>query len=801
MITSYISTAIRAIGHHLQHFMLNVIGLSVGLAAAILVALYAQNELQVDAHQPNAERTFRVSQFFTSLNMGGPISNYDALNEYKTQSTEIEEIFTLQVTPKLNGDYFKNDNYYKLENVMATTPNLLKFVDINLLRGDLNLALTEPNHLALNETETRRVFGTIDAIGQTIMKGNERYTLAAVFSDLSDNTHFAFEGLSAITEAQPNFRLNNSYTYIRLVANADSEAVLAGLNAFYNDLVYPSQDPGFVSIGLTGLSDIHLYSDSQYEFKPNGSMTVVIVCFSLSFLLISLAAFNFINISVAQSAKRAKEVGVRKALGASKTQIVTQFLIESMLVTLFSFAMACVFVEALLPWFNNMVGRQLVLNYISVFGIYMTLSVLFIGLVAGAYPAFFMSAFTAKQVLSGDLHRGKTATRVRKSLLTIQASLSISLIIGAITLQQQIDHLANLSVGYEKEQRLEVVDLPSNLLFTEKSPGILSRINGIEGIDSVSLIDSSLTRSFNTSSSVTSDNGVLDETVIPFIGVGYNAAETLGLTLIAGRDFNPSFGADWYTRTKENGKASIVITESLAKMAGYTEPQDAIGKQWRAPNNSRGEMTMIITGVIKDLTIGSARESTSPVILICGYTWSNKSNIVARFEPGQYQNVANSISTVVTEELNIYTPTIEKVSENYNALYKEESRVSKIVAIFSGLAIFLTCVGLYGLASFATLRKQKEIAVRKVLGASRLSIVNLIAKEFLTLVFISVLIAYPLTYWVVGDWLANFNERVSQATDVYLLAFIVVLSVTWITVASIALKASSKRPSLILRYE
>ncbi|WP_105253399.1 ABC transporter permease [Pseudoalteromonas sp. T1lg75] len=800
MFTSYLSSAVRAFIKHKQHFFLNLFGLSVGLAAAILVALFTRFEMAVDQYQPNAERTYRLSQYFTVMGTSAPITNLYAVRDL-AKGTDIEDIFALQMHPRLSGDFNANGNFFKMEDLFAATTNIRDFIQLDVLYGDLDATLAAPNKMALSESEAIRLFGRADALGETISKGQIRYQVTAIFKDLPDSTHFTFAGLVAMVKEAPNYRINNFYTYVRFSEQANIAAEQALFAKAYAQLVYPNQEMGFVEVSFQPLTDIHLHANSRYELKANGSSTVVVISFSLSILLIVLAAFNFINMSIAQAAKRAKEVGVRKALGASKRQVINQFLLESVLITLLAALLACILVELVLPTFNQLVERDLVLAYFSDFGLLLVAIVLLVGVLAGAYPAFFMSAFSAKRVLSGDIQRGRSASLVRKTLLILQASLSIALIIGAFSLQQQLQHLQSIPVGYEKQYRLEVDDIPARDLYISQNHALTQRINNIDGVLASSISDASFTSTFNTSFSITSDNGVLRDSVIPFVGVGFDIVESLGLALVAGRDFNRAHGSDWYNQDAQgNSHASILISESLVQQAGYSNPEDAIGKLWYSKDDDRQDV-MRIVGVVADITMGSARDESSPLILICGLSWANEGKLIIKFEPHLFESVKAQVKQLLADELKVYNPDLELVADNYQALYKNDQRISVLVNVFSLLAIFLTMLGTFGLASFSALRRQKEVAVRKVLGASRISLVNLLAKEYLLLVAISTVIAFPLTYWFVGQWLANFNERIEQALWVYGVAAVTVAAITWLTVATLAFKAASTRPSLTLRYE
>ncbi|CAD2226254.1 ABC transporter, permease protein [Pseudoalteromonas sp. 3J6] len=798
MFINYLVTALRSFKQQKQHFILNLLGLSIGLAAAILVALFAQNELSYDSQQPHAERVYRVGQDYSKLGLSViPIFNYSQAAK-ATEYSQVEEVFGLTMvswTREAMVDVQYLDQGFKLNDLYGATPNIENFININTLAGDLKNAMSTPESLALSESEALRIFGTINVIGNTLQHEQGQYTVRAVFADLPSNTHFAFKNLVYVKHDPNNLMVNSSYVYMRLAPQADPKALADTLSKQY----FNGQMAGQVAIELHPLLDLHLTAKSPFEMKAGGAKQVVTICAGLSVLLILIAGFNFINMTVAQSAKRAKEVGVRKALGASKLQLVTQFLAESTLVALLSMIIACVLVELLLPSFNQLVDRELIVSYFSAFGLGIMAVVIAVGILAGLYPALFISSFSAKRVLSGDLQRGNTAIWVRKCLLTLQASLAIGLIIASVTLLKQLSHLQSLPLGYQTQQRLVVSELPVQSVFTQQPSALINRLTAIDGVEQATVIDTRLTVSINNTLQPTWPNGESSGGITPVIGSGFDIVKGLGLTLIAGRDFNREFSSDWATRANGVTTVGTIITETVAKQAGYSNVADIVGQKIKDTGRN---VDMQVVGVVKDVKVGNAQDANSNIMFLCGYNYLTPvSEVILTVNVQNLPAIKQAVITALAEVSNIYEPKINLLAENYKAVLKGDERVSLVVLIFTGLAVFLTCLGTFGLASFATIRRQKEVAVRKVLGASRISIMNLLAKEFLILVLGSVAIAYPLTYWLVGDWLANFNERVDQALWVYLVAALSVTAITWLTVASLAFKAASTRPSLTLRYE
>ncbi|TLX45978.1 ABC transporter permease [Pseudoalteromonas phenolica] len=798
MIFNYLITALRAFKQQKQHFLLNVIGLSVGLAAAILVALFAKNELSFDKQQPDADRVYRVAQDYSKLGLGTiPIYSYTRGTQ-ALDFSQVEDVFALKMvefTREAEVDVKHNNEGFKLNNLYAATANIEDFIAMDVLAGNIKEAMSTPNSLALSESEALRIFGTVNVVGETLNHANGSYTVRAVFADLPDNTHFGFQALVYAEHISENLFQTSHYVYLKLTPGTDIPALEKQLTeqAFTGDF------KGRIFIELHSILDLHLTAKSPFEMKTGGTKQVVTICVGLSILLVLIASFNFINMTVAQSTKRAKEVGVRKALGASKTQLVGQFLSESVLVAVLSMMLACVLVELVIPSFNNLVDRELVLNYASSFGVGIVIVAIAVGVLAGLYPAFFISSFSAKRVLSGDLQRGSTAIWVRKSLLTFQASLAIGLIIGSATLLQQLSHLQSLPLGYQTAQRLVISEVPVGEVFTQQPSAVVNKLLAIEGVQHLGVIDTQLTRSINNTLRPTWPNGEESGGITPVVGTSFEVVKSLGLELLAGRDFSREFAGDWANRVDGITYVGTIVTETVAKQAGFTNVADILGKSIKDVGRN---VDMRVIGVVADVKIGNAQNANTDIMFLLGFNYLNPtSEVVLTVNPQNALSIRQQAAEVLAQHANVFEPKIELLSDSYKAVLRGDERISQVVLIFTALAVFLTCLGTFGLASFAAARRQKEVAVRKVLGASRISIVNILAKEFLVLVGVSIAIAYPVTYLLVGDWLANFNDRIDQTVWVYGIAAIVVAGITWVTVASLAFKAASTRPSLILRYE
>jgi putative ABC transport system permease protein len=802
MIVNYFVTALRAIKKDKQHFFLNVSGFSVGIAAAILMALFVQHELSYDKHQPDSERVYLAHTDWTSIGLQAiSQSSYSNAETFKNHS-QVEDIFRLVKSDdlsRLNLGGSKlvqvDGNDYRLNNFYSASTNILDFIALDIIAGDITQALTQPNQLVLSESEALRLFGESLVVGRTLKNQQGQYTIGAIFKDLAQNSHAQFDSL--IHMPAKFIQEGQGYAYYKLLANTDIASFEQQLTTKLHKS-WGQEGSSTITMTLINMEDLHLKSNGPFVMKEGGSSTVLQICIALSVMLIVIASINFINLNIAQSAKRAKEVGVRKALGASKWQLVGQFLTESFLVVTLAALIAFTLVETSLPVFNQMVDRQLSLN--SGFILSASILILAIGLLSGLYPALFVASFSAKRVLSGDLVRGATAVFVRKLTLCLQGALSVGLIIAAIFLSQQINLIDNLAVGYEKSSRLVIKELPSEALYTQKNNSLLTSIRNFPGVEQVTLSSIDLTNDIKGSLYLSWPNGETLTGPQPTIATGYYAVETLGLTLLAGRDFSPQFSGDWYQiDDAKNSTVGVLVSRRMVELAGYPSPESVIGLTLM---DTESKLTAKVVGVIENVKVGSARQQALPISINLGfYGPLSTGHIIIKASNANMAKLRSQVRQLIRQELHLSDVKITTLADDYANAHKNEHRALEMVTLFSLLAIFLSCLGTFGLASFATLRRQKEVAMRKVLGASRLSIVNLLAKEFLLLVAISIVIAYPLSYWLIGDWLANFNERIEQTVWVYVIAAAMITVITWLTVASLAFKAASSRPSLTLRDE
>lgn len=788
-IHNYAKSGMRAITRHKLSLLVSVMGLSVAIATILLMAVYTIHELSYDKEHPNADRTYRVMEMVVDSGRKYSMTSPHGFQHYK-KIPGVEDYVGL-----IKGDWLietnvqANGGYIQLQGVYAATEHVLDFFKIQVVSGSIKKALEEPDKIALSESEAIRFFGKPDVVDQVLITGKQTWTVVAVFKDLPANTHLDIKALIASRPFEGNMG-KLAYTYIRVSANADIGQISTAITQVMADIW---QATG-VDFYLQPLLAIHLDSNLKEEMKTGGSHLVVTLALILCTLLVFIVGFSSIYMGLARIFARGKDAGIQQYIGASKRRLIAQCIIASVVLYIVSGILACVIAYLYLGEFNLLVSRTLELNFTDI--ITVAIFCILLGVLSGRYIAFYISTFNPNRVLSGDLHQSKTAIALRRIVLVLQSAISIGFVIAAFSFFCQLGFLKNLSTHYERTNRLQVIDIsPGKLFFhesfafgghhdmalpelerivRESSDSLAREIKNIDGVISATPTDFDLTRQLSAGVRRFTIQGMeAFPQVFGYGGVGYNAAAVLGLDLIAGRDFIRE--TDLFN--SQDNTLSIFIPESMVSQAGFADAEAAIGKTAQFAAGPFDNINATIIGVFKDITLGSIKEDSFPMIFGGGLSWAQSANLVFQVDKDN-QKVREEITTLLGNRLQLYPPVIESVAQNYDLIYQQDHKMARLIFTLSGIAVMLSVISLVGLSALAVSQRNKEIADRKAQGSSRLNVLWLLAKEQLLMTVIGLVLVSPIAFWLIEKWLENYNARIEQTIFVYLAAGLLIAAVT-----------------------
>jgi putative ABC transport system permease protein len=825
MFKNYFGVALRSIlGNKLFSFI-NLFGLAVGLASAILIGLYVANERSYDHFQPNADRLYRVSRdyyaFSNSEDLRIATLAPRAAPLLKADFPEIEAVARTVLSGQ--GLIARDDQVFYEEGIHFADPELFDVFAFEWLAGDPAKALRTPSEMVITESVARKYFGNESPIGQKLKLENiVDMTITGVIRDLPDNTHLRGRIFMPLTgflnligeESAQSWNNNMTHTYIRLAPGADIAALETALPAFMNR--HLGQDVSQLNgLRVMKVTDIHLRSELQGEMREPGSMATVVSLATIALGIVLIACFNFMNLSTARSVLRGKEVGVRKTIGAARKQLVLQFLGESIGMTFAATLVAVVLVELVLPVFNGFTGRTLVFDVLrnSSLQLALGLLVLGVGCVAGSYPALYLSAFKPAQVLKSRVRFSLKDRVFRNLLVVLQFSISIVLVIATSVVILQTRYARNLDLGFDREQVVVLTGSPSQGLPNwETLRQELLRQPGVSEVTASSIVPGM--ENANALMVRTATNP--EARALPRMFVDYGFFETYGVDLVAGRLFNEEFPADRLPDLGQGGPVgafgtadamkqmagNFILNESAVRDLGWT-PEEAIDQPLEVyADDGRLGINGRIVGVVADSNFESLRFSVKPVLFILAHPSIGALPIASVRISGE--DIAGTLARIdTTWETFIPQFPISRrfLSDSFEALYQGDTRLGQMFSSFAALAILVACLGLFGLATFNAQRRTKEIGVRKVMGGSVWSIVLLLTNDFSKLVLLSNLIAWPVAYFTMNNWLQNFAYRIDLTPLVFIGSGLIALCIAWVTVGGTAAKAATQKPVLALRYE
>ncbi len=800
MIANYIKIAFRNILKYKFFSAINIFGMTIGIASCLLIILYVTNELSYDQFHADANRIYQVG---LHGKMGGQDITVSQTCPPMAAAlvSDIPEIESACRIARVNQSVIRNgEKIFNEEKVFFVDSNFFEFFGYQLLEGDVSSVLKEPNTLVLTERMAKKYFGDENPIGKLLGMGNDNktYKVTGLAKDTPSNSHFVFNVLLSAESADFMKRqvwLNNfMYTYLKIRPNSS----IAQVNKKFEGLVEKYVGPEIVKFMgttlqqmkdsggafgyyTTNVTDIHLHSVSQGDLEPGGNIMYVYFFGGIGFFIIIIACINFMNLSTARSAGRAKEVGLRKALGSLRTQMIGQFLSESMLYSFASVALALVSCYFLLPYFNLLSGKELGMEVFAspVFMIGIVGLFLFVGIVAGSYPAFYLTSFSAVEVLKGKVRAGMKSRGIRSLIVVFQFALSIFLIIFTVVVYQQIQYMQEKNMGIDKNSILILEN--TERLGTNKD-AFKNAVLEQTGVIKLSYTNNTFPGVNNTT--VFKTAGSEQDHIMGVYDADYDHQEVMKFELSEGRYFSREYPAD---------SSSILINEAAAREFDFEKP---IGEEIVFFDGGSARKLRII-GIIKDFNFESFKEKVRPMSVMLS---KGADNLLVRYEGSSSALVSK------TEKLWKQYSTNEPfeysfMDENFDRLFRAEQRMSQLFSIFSGLAIFIACLGLFALAAFTSEQRTKEIGIRKSMGASVFSLTLLLSKEFTRLVIFAFIPASVLAWYVSNAWLQGFAYRIDISPMVFALSGLAAIVIAWLTVSYQSVKAAGANPVDSLRYE
>ena len=815
MFRSYFKTALRNITGNYLYSAINIFGLAIGLACCLLILLYVRHELSYESSFTNADRIYRVSREIYPRE--GARLRIPASNNAPVTPALLED-YPRQIEQA--GRIFGGDMQLSTDELSATEP-ALRFADQSIprifnfdwLAGNPQTALLEPNRVVLTETLARKYFGTADAVDRRI-QGMGRFDLrvTGVIRDLGPNTHLSLSGLisiSTITAAfGPQFleqwnNLTDFHTYLLMLPDTAIDSIVQDIPAFLSRHIGEEASRAS-TMRVMNIRDIHLRSDRDEEWQAHGSSSRVYSFMVIAFSILVIACINFMSIATARSSLRAREVGMRKALGATHKELILQFMGEAALYAFVSIVLAVALAELLLPAFSAFAGVEFQFGYLedmTFFGTAVALT-FFVAFFAGSYPALYLTGFKAARVLKGEVTRGKQGLLFRNALVVFQFSIAITLLVSTVVIYQQRELAENMDLGFNKDQ-VVVVTSTAPAGYKQDWPVFKRELLANPAIERVTA-SHFLPFGFNDNQSEVRKEGNTVATRIQYMLVDYDFFTTYDIAFLEGRDFAPELGTDAGTMDTGNAEDPLrfIVNVSAARALGM-DAEESIGSRLSLMD---GALLGDIVGVVADTHFESIRSEVRPLLFVLAPPQVEQS--FQPFRNGAIRVRADAIPEALAHIDATWNALYPNQSINWHFLdddfqaqYQAEEKQGQLFSYFSLLAVLIACFGLFGLASFNAERRTKEIGVRKVMGGSVWSIVLLLTNDFSKLVLLSNLVAWPVAYFAMDRWLQNFAYRIDLTPLIFIGSGLIALCIAWVTVGGTAAKAASAKPVLALRYE
>jgi len=806
MFRNLIKHSIRSFKRQRAYIIINILGLSIGIACSLLITLFVINELSYDKFNTKKDSIYRMV-------LNGKIGGQEVTVAYSAAvigPTMVKEVPEVEDFLRMNGvgptTIEFNKQTFTEDNIVEADSSFFNFFSIPVIKGDRDNLLNAPRKAVLSETVAKKIFGIENPIDKTIKIGSDTalYTISGVMGDVPENSHFAAAVITSFMtnpgSKNPTWLSNSFSTYLMLKPNSSYKSVDAKLPEMIVKYVGPELQK-YMGVSITdfaakgnkyrfylqNLKDVHLDPSIQQQFKPAIDPKYLRIFGSIAILIVLIAAINFMNLATAQASRRAKEVGIKKIGGSSRIALIVQFLSESFILSFIALIIALIFIQLSLSYFNNLLGTHLILNLFTGWYIIpvLILFALFVGVLAGSYPAFYLSSFNPYEVLKGSVKNSMKNGWLRRVLVVFQFTISILLIIGTMVMYRQIKYMLNKDVGFNKEQLL-VINRAAALGTRVKS--FKDAVRGIPGV--VNIASSTAVPARNNNDNGYSMEGRKDENFLMQTNwVDYDYLSTYDMKIVSGRSFNESFTTD---------KQACIVNESAIKNFSIT---DFSKTRFMAPGDSGKIEYLPIIGVVKNFNFESLRNPIQPYLLrfktdhiLWGYltvrlTGKNVAGAISGIEEKWKEFIPNS-------PLQYYF-----IDADFEHMYIQEKQNAQMAVIFSILAIFIAALGLFGLTSFTVEQRTKEIGVRKAMGSTIAGIYVVISREVIILVSLSALIAWPLIYYIATKWLENFYFRINLGVFSFIAGLSIALGIAVMTISYRIMRAAGVNPAQSLKYE
>ncbi len=803
MIRNYIKVAARNILKYKFFSVINILGLTLGMASCLFIFLYVKHELSYDKFHANAENIYRVG-------LHGKIAGQEirttttSLPVGPTMQDEIPGIENMtRLVPAAGGSditFRLGDKIFTEEKIFYADSNFFDFFTADLIQGDPTTALQEPNSIVLTQAFAQKYFGLDDPLGKTISFGNDKIEckVTGVCREFPTNSHIRFRALITFTTVEKNYfpgwTGNSIETYIVKNPSTSVEEINSKLEDVVEKYVGKEveeglglsfqefrEQGGIYSYFVYPMTDSHLYSQLEHDLEPGGEITYVYIFSGIGLFILLLACINFLNLSTARSAGRAKEVGLRKTLGSSRTQMIGQFLAESFIYSLSSIILALLLAYILLPQFNLLSGKELSLTDLNdpAFLVTAVALIVFVGFVAGSYPAFYLTSFQPVEVLKGKLKSGMKSKGVRSSLVVMQFAVSTFLIIATVIVFSQLTYMQDRNLGLDQHN---LINIGNTRVLGEGRKAFKNSVEDLAGVMSSTYTNNTFPGVDNTTIIRKKDSE--QDFMTGLYYADWDHLDVMKMTLKEGRFFSREIGSDTVT---------CVINEAAVKEFGLQEPVDSELIDFQGDKPS----TIKVIGVVNDFNFESLRTNIRPMVI---ELTDVSRNLVVRYE-GEASNVVSSLEDLWKKAVPGEPFQYSFVDQDFGSLFRAEMQLKDVFLAFTAIAIFIACLGLFALAAFTTEQRTKEIGIRKVMGASSVRLTLLLSKEFTILVMVAIIPAVAGGWYLSSWWLKEFAYRVDVSPLVFVGCSGVSVLIAWLTVTYQAMKTASSSPVTSLRYE